>query len=482
MTAILLLLIAIAVHGYGFLGRCRERGSVVICQVSFLAVLCSWPFLSEPVQAFGLYVDGLAYFFLLLVSFLAIMIFRYARSALKDDPGRDRFFSSAHGCLMLVMSFALMDYFPAMAVLWVLISIMIHRLLTVYDDHPAAQKAALQKMIASRLSEILLVASVIIGMALALPQSISQLTDQSLVSEAFSSTSALIMGMLLILAAALRSALFPFHSWLPASIQTPTPVSAMMHAGLINAGGYLILRTYPLISPHKELLMLLSGIGFISVVTNGLSMMASPDIKRRLGYSTGTQMGFMFLQLGLGAPEAAFLHMVGHAFYKAHSFLNAHQLPPSATMAPSGKREQSLIWAMALSPVLYSLITAKISLASGFSLTLLAMALLSGLHQSLLLHFSSKQRMAVLGLAFFMLFANVWLQASVIDLLGVDSVEKAALPKGFLISLIGGYFGLLGFSEWLLNRPMGRKTAWIYALIHHGFYFDPFWRRITKTP
>jgi NAD(P)H-quinone oxidoreductase subunit 5 len=121
----------------------------------------------------------------------------------------------------------------------------------------------------------------------------------------------------------LKSAQFPFHSWLPDTMDTPTPVSALMHAGIINAGGFLILRLAPVFTAAPAALHLLTIVGVFTAVFGAVVMLAQPGVKRSLAFSTIAQMGFMMVQCGLGAWGLALLHLVAHSLYKAHAFLRA---------------------------------------------------------------------------------------------------------------------------------------------------------------
>ena len=128
---------------------------------------------------------------------------------------------------------------------------------------------------------------------------------------------------LLMLGAITKSAQFPFHVWLPDTMETPTPVSALMHAGIVNAGGYLVIRVSPLFALAPESLLTLSLIGAFTAIFASVVMMTQSSVKRALAYSTIAQMGFMMLQCGLGAFSAAMLHIIAHSLYKAHAFLTS---------------------------------------------------------------------------------------------------------------------------------------------------------------
>ena len=130
-------------------------------------------------------------------------------------------------------------------------------------------------------------------------------------------------GILVVLAAVIQSALWPFHSWLLSSMTAPTPVSAFMHAGLVNAGGFLLIRMAPLLNLSPALLTLVFVLGGISAFVGTALMLVQNDIKRSLGCSTVAQMGFMVMQCGLGFYTAAIAHLMLHGLFKACLFLGA---------------------------------------------------------------------------------------------------------------------------------------------------------------
>jgi NAD(P)H-quinone oxidoreductase subunit 5 len=137
----------------------------------------------------------------------------------------------------------------------------------------------------------------------------------------------------------LKSAQFPFHSWLPDTMETPTPVSALMHAGIINAGGFLIIRLNPLVTLSAAAMSTLALFGAFTALFASLVMLTHASVKRSLAFSTVAQMGFMMLECGLGAFGLAVLHLVAHSLYKAHAFLSSGSIAGMAKSAwtPAGK-------------------------------------------------------------------------------------------------------------------------------------------------
>lgn len=132
-----------------------------------------------------------------------------------------------------------------------------------------------------------------------------------------------LVGGLVALAAFARSAQFLLHTWLPFTMEGPTPVSALMHAGIVNAGGFLINRFAPIFVHTETVLNWVFLVGLVTAVTGSLLMLVQNDVKKQLGYSTMGQMGFMTMQCGLGAFTLAIFHMIAHGFFKGTMFLNS---------------------------------------------------------------------------------------------------------------------------------------------------------------
>jgi len=128
---------------------------------------------------------------------------------------------------------------------------------------------------------------------------------------------------LLVLAALLKTASFPVHGWLTEVMEAPTPVSALLHAGIINAGGVLLIRFADLMQTSPGALAALVMMGGFTALFGGLVMLTQAAVKTALAWSTVAQMGFMLLQCGLGLWALALLHIVAHSFYKAHAFLSS---------------------------------------------------------------------------------------------------------------------------------------------------------------
>jgi len=146
---------------------------------------------------------------------------------------------------------------------------------------------------------------------------------------------------LLFVAVMTKSAQFPFHIWLPDTMETPTPVSALMHAGVINAGGFLLARLSPWFIQQPTLLSYIFVIGLLTTLVGGFFMLTQVDIKKQLAYSTIGQMGYMVMQCGLGCFAAAVFHLIAHGFFKGSLFLHAGNVLSEPSTA-TGNQEKSL--------------------------------------------------------------------------------------------------------------------------------------------
>lgn len=134
--------------------------------------------------------------------------------------------------------------------------------------------------------------------------------------------SQLSVGVIILVAFATKSALFPFSPWLPAAMAAPTPISSLVHSStLVTAGLFLIIRRYPFISSYEFLQISLTSVGLFTSFYAGLSSLIEPDLKKVVALSTLSHLGFICLGLGLGCPLLAFVHLLAHAFFKSSLFV-----------------------------------------------------------------------------------------------------------------------------------------------------------------
>jgi NAD(P)H-quinone oxidoreductase subunit 5 len=274
---------------------------------------------------FGVFYDALSAVVFLLVSFLGVVITRYACTYLQGEADRGHFLKwlcvTLGSVLMLLVSGNMVQF----TVTWIATSVSLHQLLLFNSHRPSAVIAARKKFVISRLGDLCLIASVILIYRVF---GTGDFRSLFVAAEAFGTSGRippLVTPICLLLtgAAIMKSAQFPFHSWLPDTMETPTPVSALMHAGIVNSGGFLIVRLSPVVSLCPTALDTLAVVGAFTAVFASVVMLTQASIKRMLAFSTVAQMGFMLLECGLGAYTVAVLHIIAHSLYKAHAFLTS---------------------------------------------------------------------------------------------------------------------------------------------------------------
>jgi NAD(P)H-quinone oxidoreductase subunit 5 len=307
---------------------CRVATLAAILAVGLAAVLLQggpqtvrWaPAGGAAAFAVSLRLDVVSVVMGVLVSFLGAVILRFSQNFLAGEPGGARFFSWMSLTLGSVLVVMLAGHLLLLLVAWVATSLCLHRLLLQYPTRAGAVFAARKKFVVSRIGDVCLLAAALglhahyrtfdLGRIFA---ALAQGDSDGIAPTAF----------LLAVCAMLKSAQFPFHTWLPDTMETPTPVSAFMHAGIVNAGGFLVVRMAPIFWAVPSASALLAVTGAFTAAFGAIVMLAQPSVKRALAYSTVAQMGFMMLQCGLGAYGLALIHIAGHSLYKAHAFLTA---------------------------------------------------------------------------------------------------------------------------------------------------------------
>lgn len=308
--------------------------------------LLGWQVLApEPLLLLGLTIDRLSAVMTLLVAGIGTVAYRFALRYLDGEHGHRRFLHWL--CFTISMAYLLMLSTNLLLLFcaWSLTSVGLHQLLTFYRDRPEAQRPARKKFIISRLGDVALLAAFVMIWLHWNTYDLSTLVER-INNTPTESATLTIVALLIVVAALTKSAQFPFHSWLPETMEAPTPVSALMHAGIINAGGVLLLRFAPLIAHVPSALFVLVAVGTITSVLGMIVMWAQTDAKRTLAWSTVSQMGFMMIQCGLGAFAVAALHIVGHGCYKAWSFLRTGDLPVKTTSYAPATPNRSIVLSM----------------------------------------------------------------------------------------------------------------------------------------
>ncbi|MCA9086289.1 MAG: hypothetical protein KDA81_19660 [Planctomycetaceae bacterium] len=448
--------------------------------------------------SFGVYLDSLSAVMLLLISFVGVIIVRYSIRYLDREQAQGRFLKWIVFTLGAVLSLVVSRNLLMLTAGWMMTSFGLHQLLTHYPDRSWAVWAARKKFLISRLGDVMLLS------ALAMTYSCLGTVEYS---EVFAAVQALspqsplasfwipVIGSLYVLGAMTKSAQVPFHSWLPDTMEAPTPVSALMHAGIINAGGFLVLRLSPLISLSHLALDVLALIGGFTALMGAVVMLTQTSVKRQLAYSTMAQMGFMMFQCGLGAFSAALLHIVAHSLYKAHAFLSSGSVLDTASgMKVVGRNEtatRSLVSlfvaiaaALAICAAGASVLAGDLSAKPGG--LILALVLTLALTQLLWPAFSTGSMQLAGGslLAAAAVSFSYYGAYTATDFLLASSVSHQKVSPSLFDSLVTAFVGA-GFVAIFLLQAATRLAApgplmqSLYVHATHGFYLDIPARRVT---
>ena len=458
---------------------------------------------SDAAWSPSLYLDGTAGLMLILVAFVGWVIARYSVRYLDGEPRQGSYslwLSMTVGSVsLLTVSGSILTLFVA----WSLAGLGIHKLLTHYQERPAARSAAWLKFMFSRLGEGFLVAAGFMiyrefgTLELAsLFAAVNQYGTTGLPSDSLLPS----IGAMLIAGAAVKTAQFPFHTWLPETLEAPTPVSALMHAGIVNAGGYLLIRLHPLLAWSTEALTALAVLGALTACFAATVMLTQTSIKKSLAWSTIAQMGFMMMQCGLGAFSAAMLHILAHSVYKAHAFLNSGDVlnqaagtRGAATAQPAGVRTGLVRLAFAVLAV--QAVYAGVASLCGLDLSakpggfLLGLILCLGLARLVWLVRSVPARFAVpAGLTATAVLSAVYvgLFLAVDSVVSTDVARVTAQPATGIVAVfaVGAFLTLFLLEAWLSQRTQpGWQAApnWLRATYVHasnGFYVDAMVARV----
>lgn len=259
-----------------------------------------------------------------LVTFLGWIIANFSENYIAGEPRQRLFTTSLLFTLFSVLLIVSQQHLVLMFIGWTLSSVGLHFLLTFYQERKIALLVAHKKFLISRLAEVLMLIALVLIYKHCGTLEIDEIKHFVQLSSEEQVRSALtIPSVLIVLAVILKSAQLPLHGWLIQVMESPTPVSALLHAGVINIGGYILLSIAFMVSAVPAAQWLLVLVGLTTAVLAGLVMTTRTSIKVRLAWSTCSQIGFMLMEIGLGLYEIALLHLIGHSLYKAHAFLNS---------------------------------------------------------------------------------------------------------------------------------------------------------------
>jgi NADH-quinone oxidoreductase subunit L len=270
-----------------------------------------------------LFLDPLSSAFTLLVTGVGTLVHVYSIGYMEHDPDRRRFFAYLNLFLASMLLLVLASNFVLLYVGWELVGVSSYLLIGFWFRKPSAATAAKKAFVTNRVGDVGL--SIAVVLIFTTFGTVS-FRDVFAHAGALSSGTATAICLLLLLGACAKSAQFPLHVWLPDAMEGPTPASALIHAAtMVTAGVYLIARTHPLFEQSQVALDLVTVVGIVTVLIGGVIACAQDDIKKVLAYSTISQIGYMFLGVGLGpgAYAIGIFHLLTHGFFKALMFMGA---------------------------------------------------------------------------------------------------------------------------------------------------------------
>ena len=315
-------------HIVGFAAAVVALGEAVSAgHVARHLVICETPWSFLP--TIDLSVDRLSAVMMVVISSIGLVLYRYSIRYLQSELGQPRYLTllslSISTLLIMVSSRDLVLLFLAWQLLSWLLCLLVHN----YSHLPTA-RSSFRTFIMMRVGDIAFLAGIVLAFHFYGTVEFSQLFERAQTTpitlrpfgSGFEMSGVTVVTLLIFVGAMSKSAQFPLHMWLPDSLFAPTPIHGLLHAGIINAGGFLLMELAPLFVLSRPTLHFVFAVGLVTTVLGTSMKLVQNDIKKTLGYSTIGQMGFMIMECGLGAFSLAIFHLIAHGLFKATIFLN----------------------------------------------------------------------------------------------------------------------------------------------------------------
>jgi NAD(P)H-quinone oxidoreductase subunit 5 len=426
---------------------------------------------------------------LLLVCALGIIVVRYSRTYLAGESGLERYVRSLLLTIASVTLLVISNHFAVLIAAWITTELFLHQLLTFYRTRRQAIIVAHKKFLLNRVADMCFFAS----LALLATEVGSLRIDEvnafahargALTPPLHLATVLLVFGVLL------KTAQLPFHGWMLQVMEAPTPVSALLHAGVVNIGGFVMIRLSPLMAHATIAQAMLVGVGLFTAIVGSLVMTTRVTIKVALAWSTIAQMGFMLVQCGLGVWHLALLHLLAHSFYKAHAFLTSGSVVQTwrgASLVRPSRPSLGFIFAgaavlcIAATPFYAAFTVSKLHPSP--SLGPLALALLLSFVPMIGRALAAGRRAFALAALFTAGAAGAYIAGHVIADAVAPSVGPsiaAGATSSLAWSIVAVGLVLLFFAQTVVQtRPGGRLARLIQPHLFKGLYIDDWFTRMT---
>jgi len=289
----------------------------------------------------GLYIDRLSAVMMVLISGIGTIIYTYSVEYMYQDIHERRYLALIGLTVCVLLCMVSSANLLMLFMLWQLLSYLLY-LLVHNHGHPETLKSAFRTFTLLRVGDIAFLGGTVLAYVL---YGTVEFPDLFVVAKQSAATVSLLPGvefngatavtLLLLVGGMSKSAQFPFYGWLPRYLYAPTSVTALLHAGIINAAGFLINRLAPLFGMSSTTLHIALVIGTLTAIIGATMMLVQNDIKNMLGFSTIGQMGYMVMECGLGAFSLAVFHLIAHGLFKATVFLYSSNVIHKARQEPT---------------------------------------------------------------------------------------------------------------------------------------------------
>ncbi len=441
---------------------------------------------------FALRLDALGAVMFALVAVLGAAVVQFSRRYLAGDPRHGRFVGDLCTTVGAVVVLVLSGDLVQLAAAWVATSYALHRLLLFYPERRSAVVAGRKKFLVARAGDVCLAAAVLlVARAFGTTDIADVLARARVVREAPPGIEA--AAVLLCASAMLKSAQFPTHGWLAEVMETPTPVSALLHAGILNGGTFLVVRLADVVLLGKTALALLVVVGGLTAMFASVVMVTQPSVKVALAYSSAAHMGFMLLLCGMGAFSVAILHLVAHSFYKAHAFLSSGSVVDAArasreTRAPRIVSPARALLAFVLAAGVYVTVglALGVHLAEKPGVVALGLMLVLALTHLVAQGVADAARAPVVGRVLlasaataFAFFALEMLASRVL----AGAVPVAPAPEAVTVALVGlvlvGFAVVTALQLLLVATPKSPFWRAVWVHVRNGFYANALFDRVV---
>src|ERR1700693_1496309 len=313
-----------------------------VTQGPVLINLSLFPSAANGIFHFGFYIDRLSALMMVHITAVSTIIYLFSIRYMQQDRKYTWFLSLLSLTVFVLLCMISSSNMLMLFLFWQLLSWLLWLLAYNYS-HPATVRGASRTFVMLRVGDAAFLLGMLLAYSLYGTLDFSQLFARAAAVHAVFAlwpggglevSGATAVTLLIFIGAMSKSAQFPLHMWLPDSLYAPTPVHALLHAGIINAGGFLLNRLSPLYGLSPTTLHLIFSIGALTALLGAGMMLTQNDIKKTLGYSTIGQMGYMIMECGLGAFALAIFHLIAHGLFKATIFLNCGHVIHAARQEP----------------------------------------------------------------------------------------------------------------------------------------------------